>query len=93
MSKIRVGFALCGSFCTFEYAKAQMKNLIDKDFDVLPIMSFNAYSTDTRFGKAQEHIEEIESMCNRKIVATLTDAEPIGPKKMTDILHLIRHLL
>lgn len=86
MSKIKVGFALCGSFCTFEYAKKQIENLIDKGFDVLPIMSFNAYSTDTRFGKAEEHIKEIESVCNRKIIASLTDAEPIGPKKMTDIL-------
>ncbi len=86
MSKIRVGFALCGSFCTFEYAKKQIGTLIEKDFDVVPIMSFNAYSTDTRFGKAEEHIKEIELMCERKIIASLTDAEPIGPKKMTDIL-------
>lgn len=86
MSKIKVGFALCGSFCTFEYAKKQIETLIEKDFEVVPIMSFNAYSTDTRFGKAEEHIKEIESMCKRKIIASLTDAEPIGPKKLTDIL-------
>lgn len=86
MSKIKVGFALCGSFCTFEYAKKQIAALIEKDFEVMPIMSFNAYSTDTRFGKAEDHIKEIESMCNKKIISSLTDAEPIGPKKMTDIL-------
>ena len=49
-------------------------------------MSYNAYSTDTRFGKAKEHIEKIESLCSRKIIRTLTDAEPIGPKKIIDAL-------
>ncbi len=86
MSKIKVGFALCGSFCTFSYAEEQIKNLVEKDFEVVPIMSYNAYSTDTRFGKAEEHIKTIEQMCNKKIIATLTDAEPLGPKKLTDIL-------
>ena len=86
MNKIKVGFALCGSFCTFSYAEEQMMNLIEKGFEIIPIMSYNAYSTDTRFGKAEEHIKKIEQMCNKKIIATLTEAEPIGPKKMTDIL-------
>ena len=49
-------------------------------------MSFNAYSTDTRFGKACDHIEEIENISGNKIIATLTDAEPVGPKKLFDIL-------
>ncbi len=86
MNKIRVGFALCGSFCTFESVKKQMNFLIEKELDIFPVMSFNAYSTDTRFGKAEEHIKEIENICGKKIISTLTDAEPIGPKKMFDIL-------
>lgn len=86
MSKIRVGFALCGSFCTFEKAKEQIKYLTEKNIEIYPIMSFNAYSTDTRFGKAETHITEIEEICGKKIISTLTDAEPVGPKKMFDIL-------
>lgn len=86
MNNIRLGFALCGSFCTFEAVRREMKNLSEKEFDIFPIMSFNAYSTDTRFGKAEEHIKDIEDICGRKIISTLTDAEPIGPKKMLDIL-------
>ena len=86
MNNIRLGFALCGSFCTFEAVKNEMKTLSEKEFDIFPIMSFNAYSTDTRFGKAEEHIKDIEEICGRKIVSSLTAAEPIGPKKMLDIL-------
>lgn len=86
MDKLTVGFALCGSFCTFEKAILQIQNLKEKGFDIVPIMSYNAYSTDTRFGEASHHIEKIESICGKKIIATITDAEPIGPKKMLDIL-------
>lgn len=86
MDKLTVGFALCGSFCTFEKAKEQIRLLKEKDINVIPVMSFNAYSTDTRFGKASDHIEEIESITGNKIISTLADAEPVGPKKLFDIL-------
>ncbi len=86
MNNIKAGFALCGSFCTFSKAIEQIESLILNGFDIYPIMSFNAYSTDTRFGKAKEHIQKIEDVCGRKIIATIADAEPIGPKKMLDIL-------
>lgn len=86
MDKLTVGFALCGSFCTFDKAIAQMQGLKTAGFEIVPIMSYNAFSTDTRFGKASEHIEKIENICGRKIISTIADAEPIGPKKMLDIL-------
>ncbi len=86
MSKITVGFALCGSFCTFSQVIKEMEVLISKGYEIVPIMSFNAFSTDTRFGKAIEHKERIEAICKRKIISTIPDAEPIGPKKMLDIL-------
>ena len=50
----RVGFAMCGSFCTFEKAFAAMERLKELGADITPIMSFNAAATDTRFGKAEE---------------------------------------
>ncbi len=86
MDKLTVGFALCGSFCTFSHVIEVMEDLLKKGYEIVPIMSFNAYSTDTRFGKASYHIEKIEELCKRKIIATFTDAEPIGPKKLLDIL-------
>ena len=80
MDKITAGFALCGSFCTFEKAIKQIEFLTDKGWDIRPIMSNNAYLTDTRFGKADEHISRIQDICNKEIIHTITDAEPIGPK-------------
>ena len=84
--KKTIGFALCGSFCTFSKALPQMRALIDAGYDVLPIMSQNAYETDTRFGKAEEFIREIENMCQKEIIHTIKQAEPIGPKKMCDLI-------
>ncbi len=86
MNNIKIGFALCGSFCTFAEAISQIEVLINEGADVFPIMSFNAYTISTRFGKAEEHIKKIEDLCGKKIIATLYDAEPIGPKNLLDLL-------
>lgn len=81
-----VGFALCGSFCTFKKVIPQMKKLVDEGYKVIPIMSPTAYSTDTRFGKAEDFNKEIEEICNEKIIYTISGAEPIGPKELLDVL-------
>lgn len=86
MAEIKAGFAICGSFCTFSKIMPQMKKLADNGIEVYPIMSEIAYSTDTRFGKSEDFRDEIENICNRKIISTIKEAEPIGPKKMLDIL-------
>ena len=86
MKQLRVGFALCGSFCTLSKAIAEMRELKSKGANILPIMSENAYSVDTRFGKAADIVREIEDICGKPVIHTITDAEPIGPKKMIDIL-------
>lgn len=86
MNSIRVGFALCGSYCTFAKVIPIIEQLKLQGADITPIMSENAYCTDTRFGKAQEHIQRIETICEKKIISTIAEAEPIGPKKLLDIL-------
>lgn len=86
MKEYTIGYALCGSFCTFKNSISQMKKLIKNGFKVIPIMSFNAANTDTKFGKASDFKQEIEDICNRKIICTIPDAEPIGPKKMVDVM-------
>ncbi len=86
MTGITVGFAMCGSFCTFSKAFAQMEQLKNIGYHIVPIMSFNAYSTDTAFGKAEDYIKKAEEICQRKVIHTIKDAEPIGPKGMTDIM-------
>lgn len=86
MEKETVGFALCGSFCTFKKVIPQMKKLVDEGYKVIPIMSYIAYNTDTRFGKAKDFNEEIEEICKTEIIHTITGAEPIGPKGLLDTL-------
>ena len=82
----KVGFVLTGSFCTFSKVIPIIKDLKKMGADILPIMSYNTYSFDTKFGKAKEFIDEIERICENKIIHTIQEAEPIGPKHLTDIM-------
>ena len=82
----KIGFVLTGSFCTFQKVLPKMKEIIKKGADILPIMSYNSYNLDTKFGTASDFEKEIEEITNKKIIHTIVDAEPIGPKKMTDIM-------
>ena len=80
-----IGFAMCGSFCTFEKAVGQMEAL-SKQYNILPLMSQNAYETDTRFGRAEDWVHRVETIAGREVLHTLVQAEPIGPKGMVDLL-------
>ena len=82
----KVGFALTGSFCTFSNTIPQMTKLIEEGAEVIPIMSFNAHNMDTKFGKAQNFINQIEEITKKEIIHTIDGAEPIGPKHLTDIM-------
>ena len=81
-----IGYALCGSFCTFKDSYETLTELIEKYRVILPIMSFNAFNTDTRFGKSVEWNKKIEDICQKKIINTISDAEPFGPKIALDAL-------
>ena len=82
---MNIGFALCGSFCTYGKIFPIMEELA-KAHTVIPIFSDNSYCTDSRFGTAEEHIRRAESICSRPVLHTIGEVEPIGPKKMLDIL-------
>lgn len=86
MNALNIGFALCGSFCTFNKVIPQMIKLKDAGNNIIPIMSATAYSTDTRFGKASDFVAQIEEICGRKIIKSIPEAEPIGPRKLLDAL-------
>ena len=83
---LKIGFALTGSFCTFSKTIPKIKELVKEGAEVIPIMSYNAYELDTKFGKAEDFIAQIEEITGYKIIHTIQGAEPIGPKKMTDIM-------
>ena len=82
----RIGYILTGSFCTFSKTIPVIKELVKNEAEVIPIMSYNSYNLDTKFGKAQDFIKEIEEITGKKIIHTIQEAEPIGPKKITDIM-------
>lgn len=81
-----IGFALTGSFCTFKNVIPQIKKLVEKGANILPIMSYNSYNMDTKFGNAIDFIEQIEEITGNEIIHTIQGAEPIGPKHLTDIM-------
>lgn len=83
---VNVGFAITGSFCTFDKIKIQLSNLVKEKANVIPILSFHAQQIDSRFGKAEDFVKEVEEITNKKIIRTIEDAEPLGPKGLTDIL-------
>lgn len=80
-----VGFALCGSFCTYSKVFPVLEQLA-QEHTVIPIFSDVSYRTDSRFGTAKEHIQRVTDICGREPLHTIEGVEPIGPKKLLDIL-------
>ena len=86
LSGLRVGAAVCGSFCTFDKVFKQLEELSAIGCELTAIMSFNAATLDTRFGNAEAHIQRLGEITGRDVIRTITTAEPIGPKKLFDVL-------
>lgn len=86
MNDRNIGYAFCGSYCTFEKAIGALQGICEIYDHVTPIMSENAYITDSRFGTAQSFIDRIEKTCGKKIIHTIEQAEPIGPQALLDLL-------
>jgi dipicolinate synthase subunit B len=86
MTEKTIGFAMCGSFCTFEPVLAAMTRLAREYETVQPILSFAAGSVDSRFGAAADFRARIEAICKRPVWDTLAQVEPIGPRKLLDLL-------
>ncbi len=82
----KVGFALTGSFCTFSQVVRAIEQLAGHGWDVTPIMSTASHTTDTRFGKAEDFVRKIEAVCAKPMITSIAAAEPIGPKKLFDVL-------
>lgn len=83
---ITVGFAVCGSFCTFKTVFEEIKKLKKAGYEIVPVMSENSYSLDTRFGDAAHWREQFREITGNTIIHTIPQAEPIGPKKLLDAL-------
>lgn len=86
---MNIGYCLTGSFCTFSKSFEALEKLVGKGYNVTPIMSENAYSTDTRFGNAVDIQNRLIEITGNSIIHTIEQAEPIGPKKMFDVLAVV----
>ena len=82
---MNIGFAMCGSFCTFSKVFPVMEKMA-AEHKVFPILSAASQVTDSRFGEAASFIAFAERICNRNVIRTIAEAEPIGPKKLLDAL-------
>ena len=80
-----IGFAMCGSFCTYHEVFPVMA-VLSKKYRLIPIFSSSAYTTDSRFGTAQSHIRRAAEICGTEPLHTIEAVEPIGPKKLLDAL-------
>lgn len=83
---LKIGYGLSGSFCTFERSFQAAEKLVEDGAELIPIMSYNAAGLSTRFGSAEENVSKLENIAKRKVICTIEDAEPIGPKNMCDIM-------
>ncbi len=86
LSECNVGFAITGSFCTFDKIKSQIKILKDKCADITPVFSYNTLNLDTRFIKASDFINEIRNICGKEGMSTIQQAEAVGPNRLFDAL-------
>ena len=86
MKSQRVGFAFCGSFCTHKEVLKELEAVCREYETVLPIVSQACQTTDTRFGKAEDFLAEVERLSGHTVIGTIQAAEPIGPKKLLDVL-------
>lgn len=83
---MKIGYCFTGSFCTFARSYKVLSQLVRLGHEMIPIMSENAYFTDTRFQSAEEFSRKVETLCSRSIIHTVVDAEPLGPKSPLDLL-------
>ena len=86
MEPIKVGFAFCGSFCTYAQSMQALERVHARYRDVTPIVSRASAETDTRFGSAHDHMREMERICSKRVIDSIAKAEPIGPKGLLDVL-------
>ena len=83
---IKAGFAFTGSFCTFGKVIPELERMIAEGADIMTIISESVDKFDTKFGKADDWKSRIEEITGKKLVKTIVEAEPIGPKSLLDVI-------
>lgn len=86
LANCNIGFGITGSFCTFAKIKEELKKLADTGADITPVFSFNAQKINSRFGKADEFVAEVEKITGKNGMKTIEQAEVIGPNDPFDVM-------
>lgn len=86
LNGVKIGFCVCGSFCTFEQVIPQIRKLVAQGADVTPIFSDSVYNWDTRYYSAKEFRSIVEGITGKEVIKTIVDAEPIGPQGIMDVV-------
>ncbi|MBM7572077.1 dipicolinate synthase subunit B [Aquibacillus albus] len=84
----KIGFGITGSHCTYEEVFPQIEKLVELGAEVVPVASYTVQTTDTKFGKAKDHMEKIKKLTGRDPITTIVDAEPLGPQEPLDCMVL-----
>ncbi len=82
----RIGFGLTGSHCTYDAVFPEIIRLVEEGAEVIPVVTYTVKNTDTRFGNGEDWIERIEQVTGRKVISSIVDAEPLGPKLPLDCM-------
>ncbi|CDO02182.1 dipicolinate synthase subunit B [Oceanobacillus picturae] len=82
----RIGFGVTGSHCTYDQVFPQLEKLMEQKAEVVPIVTYTVRNTSTKFGKAEDHIEKIESITGKRVISTMQEAEPLGPTAPLDCM-------
>lgn len=83
---VKIGWALTGSLCNFEFVFPHIEHIAKEGADIYPIVSYSVDSFDTRFGKAEEWKNKLKEITGKDIISTIVDAEPVGPQLKMDIM-------
>ena len=85
MEKLNIGFGITGSFCTHKLILEEIKILVEKGYNIIPILSDSVQKFSTRFGRKENFISEIERITGNVVVSNIVEAEPIGPNNLIDV--------
>lgn len=85
LSGCRIGIGITGSFCTFDKIKIEIQKLTEAGAEVTPVFSFHTQKFDTRFGKADDFMKDVETITGKVGLKTIQEAEPVGPKQLFDV--------
>lgn len=86
LSGKKIGFGMTGSHCTYDAVLPEVEKLVQLGAEVVPVVTYTLANTNTRFGEGLEWLEKIEKITGRKVIASIVDAEPLGPKEPLDCM-------